>query len=237
MTISTSVGRQFTVGQIVTMAYKRAGLVEVRQTPHTAQMSFGRDQLELIIDELETYGVKTRAVTFITLTLEEGEHEYDLPTGLVDVLNPAKYIAEGESVTSPTSETNVEVISRMEWQAISARSATGDPTRVYISKSADTLQAWFWPIPDEAGTVRFMVERQLADTDLDAVTVDLPGYWNEYLVGRLASLLAEAQSMPAEKVLRLTMQANAALTRARAKNNSGLSNQIVVDHPTNVGRA
>jgi|SRR5687768_4795797 len=236
MTISASVGRQFTIGKIVALAYKRAGLVELRQTPQTAQMTYGRDQLELILDELETYGVKTRAVTFILLSLTEGEHIYDLPAGIVDVLGPAKYIAEGQDTANPSGETRIAIISRGEWQEMSARDAEGEPTRAYIDKSTDTMQVWFWPIPNEDGTVRFMVERQLADADLDDATLDLPTYWGEYLVNKLASLLAESQSMPGEKVMRLTMMANAALTRARAKNNSGLSNQIMVDHPTNVGR-
>jgi len=230
MTVSTSVGRQFTVGEIVAMAYKRASLLHLSQTPGTAEMTYGRDQLELIIDDLETYGVMTRAIEFVEVTTVDGTSAYDLPEDIVDVLDPAKYIAAGQT-DPPSSETRVQLIGFVQWQEISSRTAEGDPTMFYIHKQTEPFEARLWPTPDEAGTLRFMVQRKFADVDTDAATVDLPGYWTEYLVCQLAAQLAESATLPAEKVVRLMGTAKSKLLMARAKSNQGLPTFFAVDHP------
>lgn len=232
MTISTSVGRQFTVAEYVTMAYRRAGLTHVSQSPSTAEASYGRQQLDLILDALTLDGTMARATKFYDLTLTADDHTYNLPAGTADVLG-AKYIAADEtSTTTPDAETFVQIVSRERWNDLSSRSSTGTPTLAYVHRELDTMQLWLWPIPDEAGTLRLMLERDLADADSGSATVDLPNFWSTYLVTALAAVLADTASLPAEKCMRLKAEAETLLRKCRARSRERLTGQITVDHPT-----
>lgn len=236
MTISTSVGRQFTVNELVTLAWQTAGLVEVSQSANVAQLAFGRRKLEVILDELPAENLSTRATREELVACVSGQLEYTLDAEILEVLNPAKYISASESSTSvPDSETAIEVVSRERWQAISARSATGYPTIAHVRKDLDALHLFVWPTPDEAGTLRLLVSRALADVADGNATVDLPAYWNGYLIHQLAQELAEGSSVDGEKVVRLGAKAAAALKKARAKAAQYLSGQIVLDHHIEVG--
>jgi hypothetical protein len=232
MTVSSNVNQRFTIGQLVELGMKRAGLLNLGRSASTDEKTYGRQQLELILADISTYGVLTRVADFHDLTVEDGEQRYELPENVADVIGLAKYIAAGEDTEAPPSETTVTLISRGEWQDISSRDATGAPMRAYIDKSGDTLEAWFWPIPDEAGTVRFMVEREWADADADTATLDLPRHWSMYIVTQLAMLFADSGSLPEPKVSRLAVQSGRLLTMARSKSKTGLPTQLVVDHRT-----
>lgn len=233
MAISSSVGRRFTVGEIVTMAFRLSGQVELSAQPSTAQMAAGRNLLEVIIDKLEQFNVSARATKFELVTLSAGINYYDLPDYIVDVLEPAKYIAAGEDTSAPSSEISVAVVSREQWHGISSRAEENTPSMVYAHKELDQIRLYVWPTPDEAGTLRLLAGRRLADVDVDGATLDLETYWNQYLIYRLAELIADSSSLSREKVRDLRMIAELELKLCRARSTQQMDAQIVVDHGYN----
>lgn len=237
MTVGTTSGRQFTVGQIVARAYRYAGLLESSQEPKAADRRLGRDLLEDIVDALATDGVQARAMGFEEVTLTSGTYKYTLSSTALEVLDPGMYIAASETDTDKAAgETIVTLIDQREWHRYSAKDASGRPSRMYAHRVGDEPQVWFWPIPDEAGTVRLRVHLHLADVDDDNATLDLQPYWMDYIKTELAHQLAEAKSLPADKVMRLASKARESLRKCKGRANERPGIQIVVHHPTGYGR-
>lgn len=236
MTISSSVGRQFTVNQMVEKAYKYAGLLELSQTPTDPQYKYGRDLLEDILDSLSAEGEQARAVTFEEVTITAAQvtaetYKFNLGSDVVDILNPAMYIAESEDdVERASGEIEMRLIGLEDWHRNSAKDAVGVPTMFAAYRVGDTLQAWVWPIPDEEGTIRFRVHRKLADAGDGAATIDLEIFWMDFVKKRLAADLANSGSLPAGKVSYLDQSAHIALRKARGKANQRPDNQIYMVH-------
>lgn len=230
MAISASTGREFTIGQHIALAYKTAGLLEASQEPSAADYNLGRQVLENILDSLEIHGVFARAVTFHELTLVVDQYIYDMPAWVMEVIRSGAYIDPDETVSAASGETPVEQIRREQWQAISNKSATGRPTRYFTDRNANLQSVYLWPIPDEAGTIRFQVIRHLADADDNAATLDLERYWNKYIQYALCSALCEAKSQPVGRISYYESKARKELQGCTNKANEFTGNQIYLDH-------
>jgi len=236
VTVSTSIGREWTVNKIVDRAYKFAGLVEVSSNANSAQLRGGRALLEDILDSLPTVSNQARATTFDEVTITAAQvtaetYKFDLGANTLDILDPCMYIPASETDTDRASgETIMRQISQVEWHQYGAKDATGNPTRFYAHREGNTVQAWVWPIPDEAGTMRFRVTRKLADVDDGNATVDLQTYWMDFLKKRLAADLAQASSLSIQKVSYLEMQAHRALNAARGMANERPGFQMYTSH-------
>lgn len=235
MTISTTVGTRLTIEEVCLMAYRLAGLRSVSQGTDDVQwrdeFSFAKTLLDTICDGLSIYGVFARAVSFHDVTLTSGDYDYDLPVWADSVRGPAMYIAAGQDVDAAAGETVVREVDFEYWQRLSSKNATGRPTLFYVHREFDTLQAWLWPTPDEAGTVRFILLRALADTLDGGATIDLERYWTQYIIHELAGQLAGANGLDA-KSQSLLSQAAVKLDLLRNKASSRKSVQPRFSHPS-----
>ena len=232
MTVSTSKGKRWTVGDVVRRAYQVAGVLEASQTPNDADRRLGRELLEDVLDALTTEGVFARAAEFYELTTVAGTKTYTLPSYVVDVQDHGVWIAAGEDVNAASAELPITLISQEQWQLLGTKAVDGPPTRMYAHRTGDAVVLYLWPTPDEAGTARLRYQRELADADADNVTLDLEVFWHQYVVQALAMQVAEAKSMPADKVMRLEGRAMRLLRRARSAANETASAMIAVRHAT-----
>jgi hypothetical protein len=234
MTISTSVGRERTVGDIVRLAYQSCGLLHVSQTPDVSMREFGRQKLEEILDTLQTYGAMARAVTFYDLTLAADTYRYTMPAYALDVIGEGAYIspaANANGLDRATSETVVVRKDREFWNRISAKGATSsNPTIYYPRMDSAPMQVWLWPIPREAGTVRFQVHRKLADADADSATLELQGFWSEYISYALQVALSAGSTLPEATIRRIEEKAQNLLMRCRGQANQSQPNMLQLDH-------
>lgn len=222
-----------TIDELGLLAYRIAGLLEESQTLADANGgALARELLGTILSELQAGGIMARAVAFATQTLTSGTYTYTMGSGVIDVFGDAMYIPAGQSVTTADSELLVTQMPRAEWQTISAKSAEGNPTRYYVHLETDPPVVYVWPIPTEAGTIRFQTHRHLADASSGAATVDLEKYWESYLIHELAHLLAEAKSMPADKIGRLASKARAKKGEAKAMSMGSMDERMFVGHRT-----
>lgn len=212
MTVSSSKGKRWTVGDIVRRAYQYAGLLEASQVPNSADERLGRELLEDVLDALATEGVRARVLTTEDVDVQPNVETYTLSSTTLDVLDPAAWYADGS-----TSETILRQITLEEWQRLGSRATSGVPSRFYVDRNGDTLQVKFWPIPDADGTVRLTVERHLADVGDSKATLDLETWWHDYVRTALAAQLAEAKSMTHDKVMRLESRAARLLIKAKGK--------------------
>lgn len=232
MAISSSIGRQRSVNEVCTLAFRRAGLVERTQTPREADLTHARNTLETITDALAARGVFAKAQQFVDVALTSGTYKYTLDSTVIDVVGDGMYIEPDEDTDKAQGERLIKWISIKEWHRISDKSAEGDPLRMHVHRELDDVQVWFWPIPDDAGTVRLLVQRHLADVDDGAATLDLENYWIDYLVNATARDLAEDATLEASKLSRLTRRARESFVYAQGKANDLGLTQATLDHPT-----
>lgn len=233
MTIQSTSGTEKTIDEIALLAYQMAGLLEESQT--LADVNGGalaRSLFGTMLSDLQAGGISARAGAFATQTLTSEISSYTMGSGVIDVFGDAVYIPAGQIVASADSELAVVQISRAAWQTISSKSATGQPTQYYCHRETTPPVVYLWPSPDEAGTIRFQTHRHLADASSGAATVDLEKYWESYLIHELAHLLAEAKSMPADKIGRLRSKALGKKAEAKAMSMERVDEQMYVSHPT-----
>ncbi len=235
MTVLTSVGRKFTIDVLITLAFRRAGLVSITQTPRPNELAHGRLVLEQVTDELAVFGTFARVTSFVNVALTKGTTRYALPATVLDLLSPGMYIdPTNADVDMADGETPIDLVHEEEWTRYSSKAASGRPVKMYADRSSDDdiVTAVLWPVPDEEGaTVRFFVQRRLADTDDGNATLDLQTYWNPYIVSRLAGRLAQDSSLDARSA-KLDAEAERQLIFARGKANERADNQVYVDHDT-----
>lgn len=237
MTVSSSVGQQFTIGTLIAMAYRLAGLINVGQLPSAAQLTFARDLLDTMLDGLQAEGVSARARGFENLTLTADTYKYSLTESALDVVGPGMYIAADQTdLERATGETPVTMVSADQWQLTSSKAATGRPTLYYPYRATAPVQVWLWPIPDEAGTVRFQVHRKLADTNDDNATLDLEIYWSQFVLWELAHQVMAASGLGIGRLGYYAGQAEKKKMYAKSMSRGHANDQIMIGHTTRWSR-
>lgn len=237
MTIAATRTRRLTIDNIVLTAYRVAGLVNEGQQASAAKRLAAYTLLETIVDENQIYGLYAREIVFETLLLTAGEDEYALSDDAFDVISDGMYIpANDPDPEHATAEMLVVQIDRESWQRISAKSSVSYPTQFYTDRTSDTLRVKLWPIPSEAGRIRFQVHRLTADNNDGGATPDLERFWVQFLIWELAHQLATSNSLSLERILHLQQTAAAKLLICRAYANPRGSQQAYLDHSTGWNR-
>src|SRR5678816_3187739 len=193
--INDSRSQSYSIAQLVTAAYRRAGLLNDFQMLDPIQMKLGQEELQYVCDEIEGHGVMSRSVAYYNVTLEAGTKEYALPDYVLQPIDTGMYIAEGEDVDNATVERTVRKISEEEFQTLSVKSNTGVPTFYYHRRDAVPNTVIFWETPTDAGTVRLQVQRLRADSTDGSKTPDFERYWMQALIFSLAAKLCMNNSM------------------------------------------
>ena len=233
MTISSVRTRELSIDQIVRRAWQVAGLFPPDGAVLTeGQLSLGRDLLEALSDSLVTEGLFARTVDWYELPLEAGTHIYTMPDTTSDVVGTAMWIADGESLTQASGERQVKPIDRATYQTISAKSTSGQPTMYYMHRVTAPPQVYLWPIPSETATIRFQVQKLLADCDSGTATPDVERFWVRGIIWALAAEIASSQSLPGQTVVRLEGKAEALLQKARSYANQNVNIQFRLGHST-----
>jgi hypothetical protein len=236
MTVSTSRGSQLTVDDVVLTAYQTAGLMSIDEgsggVGWTNKTALAHRILDTILDELQTYNIMARPVIFRDVALTSGTYVYAMQSDVLDVVGDGMYIDPSNTdLTKASGETIVKQIDREAWQRLSSKNATGRPTQYYVHRVA-AMEIKLWPIPDEAGTIRFQVHQLLADTYDGSATIDLRNYWMQYLIWELAHQLAVASSLEINRCSYLQKRAREKRDRARSYSSQHPNNYVYVNHST-----
>jgi len=221
MTVSSSVARRRTIGKILRRSAQLAGVLSTEQALRPADREWLREALEDILDGLSTYGVSARAQAFDELTITDadvaaGTFKFDLSADVLNVAGNAMYITSGQAdAERAAGETLVTQVSLRQWHEISSKDATADrPTWLYPHHENDTIQAWLWQIPSDAGTLRLPVERHLADVDNDNATLDLQTYWYRAITHELAASYMDAKTLDVEARVLMSSKAGKLMGKA-----------------------
>jgi hypothetical protein len=226
MTLSSSVGRKFSVAQLSLLAFRRAGLKSINQPSlTTVELSAAKDELELIIDELATEGVFARSVKFQTVDIVSGVAEYTLNEDVLDVIGTPMFMRDGEVI-----ETACQLINRNRYQLLTNKTTeSSHPTLVYPHREGEAIVLKLWSVPNVDGTLTIEAHRLLADVDQGDKNPDLRSYWYQYLVTALAAKLAQGASLDG-KSKHLLSEAMHLLQKAKGKAHQRGPQQFYMGH-------
>jgi hypothetical protein len=157
-----------TIDDIVTMAYRRAGVLNVQQSPTTTQASVARQVLSVLVTALESEGIAMRAVQPGYVLLATGQNLYTLPETVIDCLGNGAYIDPTVSQVpfQASSETPVIKMDRETYQNMSSKSAQSRPTMYYFARNAPLSTLYLWPTPsasENGGRIRFQYHQLRPD--------------------------------------------------------------------------
>lgn len=198
MTVSASSTRELDITRLCLRAYQTAGLITPYQELDDAQAAMARDFIEHIVDELQNEGMMLREATFPVIQLVPGTTVYTFPATVLRVFGDGMYAAEGET-DPPSVELRVKNITLAEWHTLGAKASESIPLRYAVDYSAGTVQVRYWPVPTDAGTVRHMAQRLLADNNDGTKNIDLERGATGFILYELAACLAEAHSLPLKR--------------------------------------
>lgn len=228
MTIQDSRTQEFTVDEICTFSLQLAGLTAAGQNPQTNEIGQARIFLQMALKDLQNYGAFARNVNFIDVPMVIDTYRYDVPESTINIIGDAMYIRPGQPLTKAAGETIVQRQSRDNWQRNSAKDARGQPTLYFVNREESPIEVWVWPIPDEAGTIRFQEHRMVADVSDGSSTLDFHQYWDKHIAYNVAEMLAEAAGFNADKISRLAKRSKEFRNMARQTANQGVPIQMSV---------
>ena len=240
MTVATTQTYAPTIDVIIKQAMVVTGLMNtahsISHPRWAADAQSCRQHLEDVLDALPARGSILREVRFTEQTLTADDYTYTLDQSIIDVLGNAMYIPASETDTAKASgEQLVTQMSMSEWNQQSDKSSTGTPQRFFAYRAGPVIELRLWPIPDEAGTLRFQAHRRSADNQDGSKTPDLEPYWRTYLKLAVGALFAADNGLDA-KSDSLEMKAERALRFALNKGQSRIAPVIAVSHKTGWSR-
>jgi len=235
MTIATTRTRELDIAKICQRAYQLTGLANESQNISADKLSFAKDIIETILDDLEADGLRARAVAFETLPLVASQSAYVLSADVIDVVGQIMYIPPGATdLDHAAGEIPLVPITREDWQLQVAKDATGRPLQYYAHRAASPVELRLWPTPTSAdlGTLRMQVHRLAADSNDASKTLDLERYWSLYIIWELAHHLAMANSLNMGRVQYFEGIAQKHLEKCKSYSAQKAPARLVVAHRT-----
>lgn len=240
MTINATRTRELDIGKICQRSLNLCGYLNEHQAVSEEDLSMAKDFLELIVDELQAEGLRSRAIEFIYVELEADEASYTLDTDVLDIIGDGQYIEPGETdLDNPSSETTVSMIDRATWQSYGAKDSTGQPTMFYVHRTTSPPTVRVLPIPDasaDGGSIRFQAHRLVADCNDESKTMDLERFAASYIQYELAHRWAAAKSMNMGRVQYFGSIARQKLEVVKNYSAQRTAARMVVRHRTGWGR-
>ncbi len=230
MTVSANATLDFQRDQLITAAFRLAGVLDADGALVSTDAAMGADFMNLELMNLQAEGVVLRTIERPTpLALVSGTATYTLAADTIDVQLGA-YDEAGMIVDTTSGETMVMSMPRHEYLLISNKTSTGRPARVYIERLA-AVTLTFDPIPDDSTqTFRYSRVRLIKDMDTGAVTVDLARRWLQYVTYAVASQICLAKSIDLAKVGYLRKEAQRMKERLMADDNQRGAIRMRVSH-------
>jgi hypothetical protein len=230
MTVNSTSDSEMSISLLATLAYRKAGLVHMTQTPHSDQLTAAYQFLEVLVRRATVLGNQARFRGFDTVTLVSGTRQYNLAATTLDAVGDGMYIDAGEDEDAATGEVLVKRIDFELRQRLTDKSSLGRPTLLYVDRTGQRPFLWLWPIPDTTDAkIRVPVHRRAADSTDGSTTLDVQPHWYDYYVTALAADLAQASSKTTVAMM-LIAQSKKLFDEAASFSGRGEPGQAIVDH-------
>lgn len=206
MTVQSDPSPRQSINELCLLALKRAGVVPIEARLSGANMiaklEHCRQTLSLIMDGLATEGFVARTDGFLDVPMVAGESYYTLSEDLLDVHGDAMFVPDDNPDTKHTTgELVCKQVDLTTWSTLTVKGSISTRPQLYcVFRHGASVSVRFWPVPQDAGTMRMRVVRLSGGAQDGTKSPDLERFWYDCLVWQLAYYLAVDSSMPADKI-------------------------------------
>lgn len=178
------------VEEIILESFERCGIDPQTRTGNHAKSA--RRSINLLFSEWANRGINYWGVSTATLSLSTGTITYNLPAGVIDLLDVVIY----NSADSTRSDIILNKITISEYNQIPNKSSSGKPNQYMIDKglqsgSNNVSKIYVWQSPDiNTYVLNYWAIKQLEDITASNEDTDIPYNWTECICAGLASKLA-----------------------------------------------
>jgi len=193
-------------GQLISEAYKLAGVTQIGSDPTIDELLDGITSLNSMLHGWQTEGIGLWLNKKIEVSAVSGSKSYDLGAAIPRPL----FIIEGKRITSGV-ETPLLQITRSEYLSIQDKTTSGTTSQFYYDPQLITGILYVWPPSDNAtDTFEFTIKQPMTDFDADVEDGEFPPEWRDAVITNLAvriSIKKGAAVSPDLKELALTSKA------------------------------
>jgi hypothetical protein len=184
MATSSTVAFRPDIEEIIAEAFERCGMDAQSLTGYQAIAA--RRSLNLLFSEWANRGINYWAVQNNTLALVNGQTQYTLPAGTIDLID----VVVRETVGATTTDTVVERVSMADYNQLPDKSSSGKPTQYMLNKQYTPIM-YVWQVPNNNSySFVYWSINQLEDVTKLAQDADIPYRWSDCICAGLASKLA-----------------------------------------------
>lgn len=227
------------IDEVILDGYKKAGLLPLEfaigaDTQWAAKAAHGRRTLTRLMNSLAMKGFLEYFVNLDVLDLVAGTHEYTLDADILNVIDDGSYIpaSNGLEEEETTGETPVKPMSAFRWNQLSSKASIGTPVHYYIERNATQLVMRLWPVPSEAGKIRFRTHRIPGSHLTGSDNPDFMRHWESWAVKALAYELMEDTKLPVEERQLTRADRDVLMEELKSYDSSNLGPDVFFTHTT-----
>lgn len=242
MAINVNPSTRPLIDEVVLAAYKKAGILPIdfgigADVQWAAKAAHGRQTLTRLINFYSTHRFFEYFVNLDVLDLVAGTHQYTLDSDILNIVDDGSYIpaSNDPEEEETTGETPVKPMSAFRWNQLSSKSSTGTPVHYYLERNNQNdgpLQLRLWPVPNEAGKIRFRTHRIPGSHDEGSDNPDFNRHWELWAVYALAYELSTDTSMDRQSRVDLRADRDAAFEVIKAYDSNNTPPDLVYSHST-----
>lgn len=244
MAINANIASLATIDEVVLDSYKKAGLLPIEfgigsDVQWSAKAAHGRRTLNRLMAAFSTHRFFEYFTNLDYLDCVPGEGVYNLDADVLNIVDDGSYIpASNDPEEEEThGETPVKPMSAARWNQLSSKGSTGTPTLYMLERNANNLITGqlllrIWPIPTEAGKIRFRTHRIPGSHSTGNDNPDFKRHWELWAVRALAYELMVDSSMPLDACDRMKRDADEAWEVIKAYDSNNTPPDVVFVHST-----
>lgn len=231
------------IDEVVLDAYKKAAIIPIEyglghDSQWAARAAHGRRALNRLLAQKSTVRYFEYFVNIDVLDLTAGVNQYVLDPDILNILDDGSYIpASNDPEEEEThGETPVKPMSGYRWNQLSAKNARGTPVHYFIERNNvqvnSELVVRLWPMPSEAGKIRFRTHRIPGSSSVGSDNPDFKRHWEQWAVLALAYELMVDTSMPADERMLMKRDADEAFELLKSYDTNNTPPDVVFAHST-----
>lgn len=195
-----------TIDELVLDGYKKAGLLPVEygigsDVQWSAKAAHGRRTLNRLLNAYSTERFFEYFVNLDVVDLVVGTNQYLLDADILNLIDDGSYIpaSNGTEEEATSGETPVKPMSGFRWNQLSSKASSGTPVHYFIERNQSQILLRLWPVPSEAGKVRFRTHRIPGSSSTGSDNPDFKRHWEQWAVLALAYEFMADGSMPLDE--------------------------------------
>lgn len=227
------------IDEVILDAYKKSGLLPVEyaigaDTQWAPRAAHGRRTLNRLLAAYSTERFFECFVNLDVIDLVAGTHQYTLDADILNLIDDGSYIpaSNDPEEEETTGETPVKPMSAYRWNQLSSKSSVGTPVHYFIERNQSAIILRLWPVPSEAGKVRFRTHRIPGSSSTGSDNPDFKRHWELWAVYALAYEFMGDSIMPMEERKMMRDDRDIAFEKLKSYDTNNTGPDVVFVHST-----